>query len=228
MPTVAALEIGQSPRPDLVAELRAAVPDDVLILEVGALDGIDAATVAPIGPDAASPLSTRLADGRHVVVDEPWIAPHLQSAVRRAEAAGAEALILLCAGGFQDLTTDRPLIRPVDAVARLLRDRDLRTILVVVPARSQIPASEAKWRGLGFDPRMLATALTDGLAEIVEAAEEVEAVVLDFVGHPANDIDRVERAVVSASGALVFDLGRSGATAMADLLAGRQAAEVRR
>ncbi|MBA2380854.1 MAG: AroM family protein [Chloroflexi bacterium] len=217
MPTVAALEIGQSCRPDLVAELRAVLPDDVRILEVGALDGIDPATVPPIGSDAANPLSTRLADGRQVVVDEAWIAPHLQAAVRRAEAAGADALLLLCAGGFHDLASDRPLIRPAVAVARVLHERGVATMLVVVPLPGQVPASEAKWRALGFDPVVLATPLPAGLDQVVEAAEQHEAVVLDFVGHPADLIDRLEQALGSRGNAQVFDLGRYGALAMADL-----------
>ncbi|MBA2720904.1 MAG: AroM family protein [Chloroflexi bacterium] len=217
MPTVAALEIGQSPRPDLVAEVRAVLPDDVHVLEVGALDGIDPATVPPIRPDAANPLSTRLATGHQILIDEAWVAPRLQAAVRRAEDAGADALLLLCAGGFHDLTNDRPLVRPAEAVARSLRERGIRTILVVVPWPGQIPASEAKWRAQGFDPVMLDAPLPDGLDDLVEAAEQREAVVLDFVGHPANLIERVERALEARSAAQVFDLGRYGAQALADL-----------
>ena len=219
MPTVCALEIGQSPRPDLVAELAAILPESVRILEVGALDGIDPAAIPVIGSDAANPLSTRLADGRRVVVDEPWIAPLLQRAVRRAEAAGADALLLLCAGGFGDLTSDRPLIRPSLAVARALHERAVRTIVVVVPSQAQIPASDAKWRGLGFDPRPIAASLSAGFDEVVEAAAQAEAVVLDFVGHPAELIDRLERALAARSSGGVFDLGRHGALAIADELA---------
>src|SRR5262245_32395601 len=78
VPTVAAIEIGQSPRPDLVGGLNAVLPDDAGLFEVGALDGIDPATVPPIRFDAENPLSTRLADGQQIIVDEPWIAPHVQ------------------------------------------------------------------------------------------------------------------------------------------------------
>jgi protein AroM len=219
MPTVAALEIGHSPRPDLVAELTAVLPDGVELLEVGALDGIDPAMVPPIPPDAANPLSTRLASGRRVLVDESWIAPHLQDAVGRAEAAGADALLLLCAGGFDDLTSHRPLVRPAVAAATALRDRGIRSILVVVPSPGQVHASAARWRGLDFEPHVLATTLPDGVADVVAAAADVPAVVLDFVGHAGPLVDRVEDALRSRTGADLFDLGRYGALAMADLLA---------
>jgi protein AroM len=219
MPKIAAIEIGQSPRPDLVEELLAVLPDDAELVEVGALDGLDPATIPPIRFDAQNPLSTRLADGQQTIVDEPWIAPHVQRAVDRAEEAGADAVLLLCAGGFDGVHSTKPLIRPAEAVARVLRAHAVRTILVVVPSPRQIPASEAKWRAAGFDPLMLGTPLPKGLADVVEAAQEVKAVVLDFVGHPAKLIDRLEDALESETDALLYDLGRYAAFAMADLLA---------
>jgi protein AroM len=227
MRTVAALEIGQSPRPDLVAELTAVLPEDVRLLEVGALDGIDPSGVPPIPPDAANPLITRLADGRHVLVDEPWVAPRLQDAVCRAEAAGAEALVLLCAGGFDDLTSDSPLIRPAAAVARALHEDGVATMLVVVPSAGQIPASEAKWRAFGFEPVMCFAPLPDCVADVVSAAQGVPAVVLDFIGHPADLVHLLERALESRGAARLYDLGRSAALATADLLGRARVVEAR-
>ena len=227
MPKVAAIEIGQSPRPDLVEELMAVLPDDAELFEVGALDGIDPASIPPIRFDAENPLSTRLADGQQLIVDEPWIAPHVQRAVDDAQARGAEAIVLLCAGGFDAVQATKPLIRPAQAVAEVLRTHGVRTILVVVPSPRQIPASEAKWRALGFDPLMLGTPLPKGLDDVVEAAAEVKAVVLDYVGHPAKLIDRLEDALESETDALLYDLGRYAAFAMADLLATSAAGSTR-
>jgi protein AroM len=224
MPRVAVIEIGQSPRPDLVEELAAVLPDDTELLESGALDGVDPATIPPIWFDAENPLSTRLADGQLILVDEPWIAPHVQAAIDRAEAAEPDVLVLLCAGAFPGLTTQRPLIRPADVLAAVLRARGTSTVLVVVPSPRQIPASEAKWRALGLDPLMLGTPLPKGLDDVVEAASEVKAVVLDYVGHPAKLIDRLEDALESETDALLYDLGRYAAFATAEALAARDAA----
>jgi hypothetical protein len=49
-------------------------------------------------------------------------------------------------------------------------------------------------------------------------------VVLDFVGHPADLVDRLERALESRTDARVFDLGRYGALAIVDVLARARAA----
>jgi len=224
VPRVAAIEIGQSPRPDLVEEVVAVLPDGAELFEVGALDGIDPATIPPIRFDAENPLATRLADGQQIIVDEPWVAPHVQRAIDDAQAQGADAMLLLCAGGFEGIRATKPLVRPAGAVAQVLRAHGVRTILVVVPSPRQIPASESKWRAAGFDPLMLGTPLPKGLDDVVEAAAEVKAVVLDYVGHSGKLIDRLEDALESETDALLYDLGRYGAFAMADLLASGVAA----
>ena len=219
MPTVAALEIGQAPRPDLVAEAKAVLPDGVTLLEFGALDGIDPRSIPAADRHAANPLSTRLTDGRRIVVDEPWLAPHLQAAVRRAELAGADALLLLCAGGFAELTSERPLIRPTEAVARVLHDRDVTTILLVVPVEGQVAPSTSKWRVFGFEPVPLVASLPDGIADVVAAADRLPAVVLDYVGHARDIVDRLDEALRARTHATLHDLGRAGARAVAELLA---------
>jgi protein AroM len=219
MPLVAAISIGQTPRPDLVEELGAVLPDGVELRESGALDGVDSAAIPPIRFDAENPLATRLAGGRQVIVDEAWIAPHLQRAVDRVAADGADLGLLLCAASFAAVSAPFPLVRPSEAVAATLAARGIRTALVVVPSPRQIPASESKWRALGIDPLMLGTPLPKGLDDVVEAAEAVPAVILDFVGHPGKLIDRLEDALESDTDALLYDLGRYGAFAVAERLA---------
>jgi protein AroM len=219
MPVVAAISIGQTPRPDLVEELIAVLPDGAELREYGALDGVDVASIPPIRFDAENPLSTRLAGGQQVLVDEPWLAPNLQRAVDRAAAEGVDIGLLLCAASFGGVTAPFPMVRPSEAVAATLSARGIRTALVVCPSPRQIPASEAKWRALGIDALMLGTPLPKGLDDVVEAAEGVGAVILDYVGHPAKLIDRLEDALESETDALLYDLGRYGAFAVAERLA---------
>ena len=219
MPLVAAISIGQTPRPDLIEELLAVLPDGVEVREYGALDGIEPASIPQIRFDAENPLSTRLVDGRQTIVDEPWIAPHLQVAVDRAETDGAEASLLLCAAGFDQLRATRPVVRPSWVVAETLIARGVQGALVVVPSGRQIRASEAKWRALGLDPLMLGTPLPKGIDDVVEAAGDVPAVILDYVGHPGKLVDRLEDELEAETDALLYDLGRYGAYAVVELLA---------
>ena len=151
VPKVAAIEIGQSPRPDLVEELAAVLPDDASCSR-------SAPSTASIRPRSAdplrrrNPLATRLADGQQIIVDEPWVAPHVQHAVDRAEEQRADALDPPVRGRIRRPSDDDAADRPAEAVARVLRAHGVRTILVVVPSPRQIPASEAKWRPPGSIP----------------------------------------------------------------------------
>jgi len=56
--TIATVSIGQTPRPDVVSELRPFVPDATWI-EAGALDGLDDAGIAALAPPPGeSPIKT--------------------------------------------------------------------------------------------------------------------------------------------------------------------------
>ncbi|MCB0157369.1 MAG: AroM family protein, partial [Caldilineaceae bacterium] len=100
------LTIGQSPRPDLVQTLPVLSP--FAQVEAGALDGLAAAAI-PLAA-GAFPLTTRLADGGTVVVDEAFLLPRMQAAVHRLEEAGVAAILLMCAGTFGPVTSRVPLV----------------------------------------------------------------------------------------------------------------------
>ncbi len=110
MPTIAAITIGQSPRDDVVPEMRALVPESLWI-EAGALDGLDRAAIGRLSPRPGEfPLVTRLADRSVVVVGEQAIAERLQAVVRDVESR-ADLIVLLCSGSFC-LTSRVPIVFP--------------------------------------------------------------------------------------------------------------------
>jgi protein AroM len=203
-PVLAAITIGQAPRPDLLAPIRERLPGHVALLEFGALDDL-AATDLPVA--GASPLTTRLRDGRPVVVDEAFLAPRVQAAIDRAEAAGASVTLLLCAGGFADLRAKGVLVRPFQAAVEALRGLGARRVGVVVPITGQAVPADRKWRAAGFEPlvRVGPPASADGWTGI-------DAVVLDFVGHPPEEAATLRGRLAVP----VVDLGEAGAAAAAD------------
>jgi len=121
MPTVAAVTIGQSPRPDAVEEMGRFLPG-VSWVETGALDDLDTAAIARLAPDDDDfPLVTRLADGSTTVVGERAITPLMQRAIGRVECA-ASVVLVMCSGRFE-VTSARPLVFPglvLGGVARAL------------------------------------------------------------------------------------------------------------
>jgi protein AroM len=210
---VAAVTIGQAPRPDLLAPLLARLPSDLGIFEAGALDDVDTDRL-PLPRKGGYPLTTRLRDGTPVTVDEAVLEPLVQAAVGRVEVDGVEAILLLCAGGFDGLISAVPIVRPFDAAVEALRAVPARRIAVVVPVEAQVSPSMAKWRAVDFEVVVVAGAL-EGIDP--DRLGAVDAIVLDYVGHPASDVAALRARTTTP----IVDLGEAGAVAMAALAAAR-------
>jgi protein AroM len=211
---IATVTIGQSPRPDLLEPLLARLSGDVEVVEVGALDQLTAATLPggrarDDGVVAGYPLSTRMRDGRSVTLDEADLAPLVQAAIARAERAGAEVTLLLCAGGFLSATAHGTLVRPFDAAVERLRSLGARRIAVIVPFEAQAGPAARKWVDAGFDPILIV-----GDPRTMSPADhdlDVHALVLDYVGHPSAAFE----ALRSRTKLPLVDLGECGAVATA-------------
>lgn len=130
--------IGQTPRPDLVAELAAAAPGLAVTLR-GALDGLDRAAIADLAPrDPADALFTRLPSGEATTVSKAAISARL------APLLPAGPALLACTGAFPDLADRAGLILPsavLNAVAGAVLPRG--RLGLCVPIAEQIPVLTA-------------------------------------------------------------------------------------
>ncbi len=206
MPRIGAILIGQSPRPDLVKPLIKANPNFQYI-ESGALDFVDPADIPE--PTSEYILTTRLNDGTLVRVDESYLFPLLKLAVANAERQGAVMSVLLCAGPFDELTGAQPLYRPTAMVDTILQTRGVNKIAVLSPSREQASAIHQKWLSRGYVPTVF---VDPGLpdAELAQWTREqlhystAEYLVVDYVGHPIEKIQALERSLPIP----VLDLGK--------------------
>jgi protein AroM len=221
-PRIGAVTIGRTPRPDLLAPLLDRAGTNADVIETGALDGLTSEMLAGLGaprdrpqPDAY-PLTTRLRGGSSITVDEAVLEPLVQHAIDRVEDAGVEATLLLCAGGFANVTARGQLVRPFDAAIDRLRADGARRLAVVVPYAGQVEPSRKKWADAGFEPTVL-VGEPEAVAGRVDAAS-ADAIVLDYVGHPAELVD----AARSRAAVPLIDLGACGADAVVAVLAERQ------
>lgn len=205
---IGALLIGQSPRPDLVDPLRAAYPA-AGIVEAGALDLLNEGDL-PSAVEAAYPLVTRLRSGRIVTVAQSFLEPHLHQALDRLEAAGVGASILLCAGTFAKLQGQKPLVKPFEGAMERFSALDLTRLGLIAPVPEQEKPIKERWLAAGFEPVVWTADLTRQNGRFQEMlmtnirAYQLEAIVLDYVGHSAAAVDSLAR----LSTVPVFDLGR--------------------
>ena len=207
MPLLGAIIIGQAPRPDLVNPLRKA-NSLYQFVEVGALDMIDTDAI-PTNPRGDYLLTTRLRDGRLVSVEEAFLAPLLQQAIAHAEAQGVSASMLLCAGPFDMLKSEKPLYRPTAMATTMMQVRGYQRIAVLSPNEEQARPIREKWTARGFapimfiDPQLPDAQLGAWLTQQF-AFQTPDCLLLDYVGHPIEKVHAIERSVSIP----VIDLGK--------------------
>jgi protein AroM len=209
--TVGAITIGQSPRPDVVPEMRALLGREVRVVERGALDRLTPDEIAALARKGAGPvLVTRLRDGAEVRIREDVLVPRVAACVRELEDE-VELILLLCTGSFPPLPSRRPILSPEPVLYNVVRSLGARHVGVLTPAAEQLAFQRERWQ-------RIAERVTVGVASpygppgaVCAAAEQLartdaDVVVMDCIGYTgamkALVRERVRRPVVLARSAL--------------------------
>jgi len=183
------LTIGQSPRPDLEAEIAAAVPGLRLALR-GALDGLSRAEIADLAPrDGADTLFTALPSGEGITVSKQAVTTRLRARLQTTQGA----VLLACTGAFAGLPARADLVQPsavLNALAGALLPRG--RLGLVVPLAEQIPTLGAARQRDGLE--IVAVALRphgDDAARAEAAgrlaAQKPDLVLLDCISYTRAD-----------------------------------------
>jgi protein AroM len=187
---VGAVTIGQSPRDDIILEIRDILGPGVEVIEAGALDGLNLEEVKGFYPEPTDfTLVTRMTNGTEVKVAEKYIIPRLNNCISGLEAKGAEILMLLCTGEFPGIESKRILLRPDRLMQNIVKGiLEKGRLGVIVPSHDQIPAMKKKWGGSNL--YVVADAVspyTGTKKEIIDTANKVknfnpDLIVLDCIG----------------------------------------------
>lgn len=188
--TVGAVTIGQSPRDDVLADIRDILGPETAIIERGALDGLGIEEILGLRPGPSDhTLVTRMSDGTEVKVAKAKILPRIQNCIDDLEEAGAELLVLLCTGDLPAVESRQILLRPNRILRNLVRGLLEEGLLgVIVPAPEQVPAAADKWSQTGLE--IFADAVSPYSStedEIVEKANQInrkhpDLIILDCIG----------------------------------------------
>lgn len=143
------ITVGQSPRADMVPEIREILGEGIEVLEAGALDEMSLEQVRGLYPrERDYILCTRMADGTEVVIGKRYIIPRIQEHIHRLTRAGAKIILLLCTGKFPEFSSERLLIEPqkvLDHFMFALQGKE-RRIGLMVPLQDQIEQAKKKYR----------------------------------------------------------------------------------
>lgn len=133
--------IGQAPRVDIVPAIVESLGRPVDVVERGALDGLDDATIAALAPkDGEYSFATRLADGRQVVLGKQAAEERLADVVRTLDREGLDLVVVLCAGARLPKPERTMLLEPqrvVDGITAALAE-SAGTLGIVMPLERQV------------------------------------------------------------------------------------------
>ncbi len=182
------ITIGQSPRNDVIAEIRE-ILDQMEIVQRGCLDELTNEQIKRLKPKETEPfLVTALRDGSSVQVSKGKTVQLLQQRIKELENKDVTAIVLLCTGDFSNLESKKLLIQPGRLIRGLVEGMlsGEEKLGVVIPCSEQIGQTKKKWSRL--NPVVAVASPYDNSARIQQAAEKlgaetVDLTVLDCIGY---------------------------------------------
>jgi len=145
------ITIGQSPRVDIVPEMREVLGTDVEILEAGALDGLTLEEVKRFCPKRGDYiLCTRMSDGTEVVVAKKFIVPRVKKCIDLLTERRAELLVFICTGKFPPFSSKRLFVEAqkiLDHFILALEGKNERMGLLI-PLPDQVEQARKKYQRL--------------------------------------------------------------------------------
>jgi protein AroM len=190
MSTLPVFVIGQSPRPDVEAEIRAAAPGIEVSLR-GALDGLSRAEIARLAPrDAADTLFTILPGGDSVRLSKAAVTRHL------APKLPDGAALLACTGAFKGLDSGR-LIQPspvLNALVAAVLPQGRLGLFVPLPEQAATLRKLRAHPGLAVQAVALRPGSDDAARDAAAAAMAdlaPDLAVLDCISYTRTDKARI-------------------------------------
>ena len=194
--------IGQSPRVDVVPELKEMAGVGAEYIESGVLDGLSLPEIERLAPEKGQyMLVTRLSDGSHVRLARDKIIEKMQKCIDSLVYHGADLVIVLCVGKWPKFRSKKLVVTPSEPLCGfalgLVREGD--TLGLIVPAEDQIDDFKGKYSKDGVEIVAAAASPYGSTAkdESMRAAEmlkerDVDLVVMDCPGYTLEIKDAVQ------------------------------------
>lgn len=177
------IAIGQSPREDIISEMKKILGSGIKIIERGALDDLTREEIFGLKPVSREyPLITRLKDSTTVIVSKQKIIPLVQKQITILEKQNVELISLLCTENFRGLKSSKLLLLPAKILISTVSAMTPRgKILILVPLSAQKRQAHKKWRktGLKIQCEVLSPAYT--VDEFIKVRERMKKLNVDLI-----------------------------------------------
>ena len=192
--TLGIVTIGQSPRDDVVPEMKRLAAVEAEILECGALDGLSLSEIERLSPaEEEYLLETRLKDGTAVRLSRDKLIPRMQKCIDSLVERGADVILILCLGEWPRFKSDKLVVRalePFCAFTLGLMDTGDK-MGVIVPAEEQVDDFRWKWSKEGVGVMVVAASpysptAKDEIARAAEILKDANVVAMACPGYTAE------------------------------------------
>ena len=186
MRRIGLVTIGQSPRVDVVPEIRP-ILGDVEVIECGALDDLNRGEIEALAPrEGEYLLVTRLRDGTEVRISRERILSLMQRCINRIEQV-ADVIGLICTGDFPELRSRKILIEPSKLLLNVVASLGVKRLGVLVPDSRQVNTVARRWYDVAEDVVVDSFSPYTGdvrrLPEIAKRFSDRDLMVLDCIGY---------------------------------------------
>ncbi len=141
MSAIGIATVGQSPRDDVVPQMRRIWGEEIPVVERGALDAFDSSDLDELVARGDTILVSRLRDGSEIRLDAHGAESLLQRAAEYLSEAGCDPIIILCTGSSPVTIPGVRTVLPRELYPRILRGLTRGPIGVMVPAATQQSAA---------------------------------------------------------------------------------------
>lgn len=171
------ITIGQSPRVDLVPEMKEILGPEVEVLESGALDGLSLDEVKRFSPRKGDDIiCTRMSDGTEVVIARRFVLPRVQKCIDLLSDRSADILLILCTGRFPKFSSERPLIKSQEVLDHFIMavHEENKRIGMLIPVADQTNQMKKRYKRLKGEIIIKAASPYAREDEVSVAAEELK------------------------------------------------------
>lgn len=185
-----AITIGQSPRTDVIPEIKSILGEKIEIIECGALDDLSQEEIRHLESNCKGDiLITRLRDGTQVKVGEDDIIPRVEACIRKLEKQ-TPVILLICTGTFPEFKSKSLILYPERVLYNMVKSVLHKGKLgIMAPGVEQITYMQNRWRKIIPDVTVVSASpyIKNG-EEIKLAAEQLnnermDLIVMDCIGY---------------------------------------------
>ncbi len=186
------ITIGQSPRTDVVPEMKKYLGDDIEIYESGALDGLTYEQIKEFAPGPEDyVLVSKLRDGRSVKFAEKYILSRLQISIDLLDSRGVDIILFICTGTFPDIfTCNKKILYPQQILHAVVPSLAVHEkVVIVTPEKDQIEQARRKWSEIYQNIEVVHASPYKEVSEMISAIEQIQKIpdasliVLDCMGY---------------------------------------------